>query len=349
MKIAFAVNDIEDELVDYTTTLIALTAFQHEHDVWYIPVGDFTYDPDGRVHARARRAPEGEYATTQEYLETIKSNKALIERITVSDLDILMLRNDPSSDVFNRPWARLAGINFGRLAARSGVIVVNDPDGLNYAANKLYLQQFPKSVWPNILITRDKEEIRRFIHDQGGRAVLKPLSGSGGRNVFLVQSEETPNLNQMIEAVLRDGFVIAQEYLPGAIDGDTRLFMMNGEILTKDGRVAAVHRTRAEGDMRSNLTAGGRAIAADITDVMRRIAETVGPMLVEDGIFLAGLDIVGDKLMEINVFSPGGLIGASHLQETNFAVVIIEALERKVVLKRNSVSPLTNLQIAARN
>lgn len=348
MKIALSVNDIEGEFVDYTTTLLALTAVQHGHDVWYIPVGDFTYDPDGRVHARARRAPKREFASPQDYLENIKSDEALRERITVADLDILMLRNDPSADVFNRPWARLAGINFGRLAARNGVIVLNDPDGLNRAANKLYLQQFPKSVWPDILITRDKEEIRGFIHDQGGRAVLKPLSGSGGRNVFLIQSKEAANLNQMIEAVLRDGFVIAQEYLPGAVDGDTRLFMMNGKVLTQDGRVAAVHRVRAKGDMRSNLTAGGHAIAADITDAMHQIAETVAPMLIEDGIFFAGLDIVGDKLMEINVFSPGGLIGASHLQETNFAVSIIEALERKVVLKRDSTSPMTNAQIAMR-
>lgn len=336
MKIAFAINDFSNERDDYTTTFLALTALERGHEVWHIAIEDFAYDPDGVVRARARQAPKQVYASRHDFLSDIKSEHAVSERIAVGDLDFLVLRNDPSHDAIERPWARLAGINFGRLAARRGVIVLNNPDGLNHAVNKLYLQNFPESVWPKVLITRDKAEIRAFIDDQGGHAVLKPLTGSGGRNVFLIQPEETANLNQMIESVLRDGYVIAQEYLPGAVDGDTRLFMMDGHILRHNGRVAAVHRTRPSGDMRSNLSSGEHAVAADTTADMDRIAETVGPRLVEDGIFLAGLDIVGDKLMEINVFSPGGLVGASRLQDTNFAVPVIKALEQKLAHKSRS-------------
>ncbi len=145
-----------------------------------------------------------------------------------------------------------------------------------------------------------------------------------------MQKSDIPNLNQMIDAVSRDGFVIAQEYLPAAEEGDMRLFMMNGRPLVVKGKYAAFRRLRAGGDMRSNIHAGGKSAPAEVGDVALRIAEIVRPKLVQDGMFLVGLDVVGDKLMEINVFSPGGLGRAQAFTKINFTKYVLNALERKV-------------------
>ena len=134
----------------------------------------------------------------------------------------------------------------------------------------------------------------------------------------------------MIDAVIRDGYCIAQEYLPAAAEGDVRLFVMNGRPLEKDGKVAAFRRVNKTGDARSNMHSGGKSEPVEVTDEMRQIVDIVGPKLVRDGMFLVGLDIVGDKLMEINVFSPGGLGSASEFTGVDFADLVIEDLERKV-------------------
>jgi glutathione synthase len=212
---------------------------------------------------------------------------------------------------------------------RHGVIVVNDPNGLAKASTKMYFQLFPEQVRPRTLITRDREEIKAFARKEG-RIVLKPLQGSGGASVFLVRPDDIPNLNQMIDAVSRDGFVIAQEYLAAAEEGDMRLFMMNGRPLRVKGKYAAFRRRREGGDMRSNIHAGGKLAPAEVPDTALHIAEIVRPKLVQDGMFLVGLDIVGDKLMEINVFSPGGLGSAQRFTKINFNRYVIDALDRKV-------------------
>jgi glutathione synthase len=241
-----------------------------------------------------------------------------------------MLRNVPSDDFIKRPWAASIAAEFGRLAMRHGVIVVNDPNGLAQAASKMYFQLFPEEVRPRTIITRDNNEIKEFAKEEGGNIVLKPLQGSGGSNVFLVRPEDVPNLNQMITAVSRDGYVIAQRYLPAAVEGDMRLFVMNGHPLRVQGKYAAFRRVRSGGDMRSNIHAGGKLAKAEVGEIALRIAEIVRPKLVQDGMFLVGLDVVGDKLMEINVFSPGGLGSAQKFTNINFCRYVIEALERKV-------------------
>ena len=134
----------------------------------------------------------------------------------------------------------------------------------------------------------------------------------------------------MIDAVSRNGYVVAQEYLPAAAEGDMRLFMMNGQPLRFKGKYAAFRRIRSSDDIRSNIHAGGEKEKAIVDDVALRIAEIVRPKLVEDGMFLVGLDIVGSKLMEINVFSPGGLGSARHFEGVNFSQSVIEGIERKV-------------------
>lgn len=328
IRIGFVVNDCDTEQPGYTTIRLAMAARQMGHEVWAVSVGDLTYDPDEKIRAHARSVPRRIYKTGQAFLKDLNGKNSVRERITIDDLDILLLRNDPANDAVTRPWATNAGIQFGRVAMRNGVVVLNDPDGLARATSKMYFQTFPEEVRPVTIISRNRDDIRAFAKDRG-TIVIKPLTGSGGANVFLVRPDDVPNLNQMIDSVSRDGFVVAQEYLPAAEQGDTRLFVMNGEALLYKGRYAAFRRVRRGGDLRSNLHAGGTLARARLTTEALDLVEIVRPKLVRDGMFLVGLDIVGNKLMEINVFSPGGLGSARKFEGVNFAEGVIKALERK--------------------
>jgi len=329
MRIGFVVNDVATEEANYTTTRLAMAALEMGHEAWTLGVGDFAYDPDQSINARARTVPKKKYKSGEAYLDALRGGDAITERVPVGDFDILLLRNDPAADAITRPWAQHAGVVFGQRAVQRQAIVLNDPDGLSSALNKMYFQDFPEEVRPRTLISRDRGEIGAFI-DDGGPTVLKPLAGSGGHNVFLVQPDGMANLNQMIDAISRDGYVVAQEYLPAAERGDMRMFMMNAEPFVYEGSYAAFRRERTGGDIRSNIAAGGTIARAEITEEALRIAEIIRPKLVMDGMFLVGLDIVGDKLLEVNVFSPGGLGTAQKLEGVNFARGVIEAIERKV-------------------
>jgi glutathione synthase len=340
------VNNIASEEAGYTTTRLAVSAINRGHEAWVMSAGDFAYDPDEKIKARARHAPNGKYKSGSAYLAGLRGSKAKVKRITVDDLDVLMLRSNPAEEVGARPWAQSAGIEFGRIAMRNGVIVLNDPDGLAKAMNKMYFQLFPEEVRPRTLITRDREEIKEFVNNEGGRAVLKPLQGSGGQGVFMIDHASSKNVNQMVEALTRDGYVICQEYLEAAEEGDTRLFMMNGQPLRYKGRYAAFRRIRQGDDIRSNVHAGGAIAQAHISDSHLRIADMVRPKLVADGMFLVGLDIVGDKLMEINVFSPGGLGSAQKFEKVNFGHAVLDSLERKVEYMAYYRRRFSNTQMA---
>lgn len=346
MRLGLAVNDVATEKPVYTTTRLALAATNLGHKVWLTGVGDFLYALDGSIQARARSARGETYDSLDDYLAAVQGEQAERERITVDDLDVLLLRNDPSEDKSERPWAQTTGILFGQLAASRGVIVLNDPAHLAGAINKTYLQHFPEQVRPKTCISRDVNEIKEFIAEQNGRAVIKPLQGSGGQSVFLIREDETANVNQMIEAVIRDGYCIAQEYLPAAAEGDTRLFVMNGHPLMHNGHFAALRRVGKGGDVRSNMHTGGEGAPAEIGEQALSLVEIVRPKLVHDGMFLVGLDIVGDKLMEINVFSPGGLGSAQQLTGVDFAEVVVHALERKVAYKEYYGQNISNAEIA---
>ena len=348
MRLGIIVNDIQTEWGIYTTTHLAIAATNLGHEVWYMGVADLAYEPDENTHGYARRVADKKYRSCDAYLDALRGKKSHVERINLDELDVLLLRNDPADDVNTRPWARLAGINFARLAMRHGVIVLNDPNGLTQAINKMYLQAFPEEVRPRTLITRNRAEIKNFIAEHNGWGVLKPLAGSGGRNVFLINPESGANLNQMIEAVATEGYIIVQEYLPDAVKGDTRLFLMNGTPLKCKGHYAAFQRVRQSGDndFRSNMTAGASAEKAVVTDEILQLAELVLPKLIQDGMFLVGLDIIGNKLMEINVFSPGGFIFLEKLEGVPFSHEVIHAIEHKVEYRKKKQQGFSNIEIS---
>jgi glutathione synthase len=346
MNIGFVVNDVQTEIAGYTTTRLALAATRMGHHSWLMGVGDFSHRADGTIGATARRASGKNYRSLDAYLSNVQGAKAAQERITVDDLDVLMMRNDPAADASERPWAVTSGILFAQLAVSRGVLVVNDPFSLANAINKTYFQHFPEAVRPRTMISRDRDEIAEFARELGGSAVLKPLQGSGGASVFMLSMEEAPNLNQMLEAIGRDGYIVAQEFLTDASKGDVRIFVMNGFPLKVGNQYAAFRRVNAGSDIRSNMHVGGKAKRAKMTDTMLDVCELVRPKLMDDGMFLVGLDVVGDKLMEVNVFSPGGLGSCQNLYETDFASAVIGALEHKVALYPHYGAQLDNVRLA---
>lgn len=386
MLIAFFVNDMADEYPRYTTTLLAHEAARRGHQVCYITPGDFVLSPDDvmRVHARFAEVPKAKKTSRavakkatktakkaagkttasksavkpaaapigkladvdslKAFLKSAQSSKPQL--IDIADLDVLLLRNDPSNDAIDRPWAETIGIQFGRRAAQQGVLVLNDPDSLSRAINKLYFQEFPREVRADTLITRFPADVKEFANKHGGKIVLKPLQGSGGQGVFLVNNKSAANLNQMIESISRDGYLIAQSYVPEADKGDIRLFIMNGEPLQIDGKYAALRRVSSEEDIRSNIHAGGTASPVKITERELRVAELIRPKLLEDGMFLVGIDIIGDVILEVNVFSPGNLFSCCEMAGVNFAGKVMQSIERKLEIRKQFPGHFENCSLA---
>lgn len=346
MRIGFVVNDPATEDARYTTTELARAAVRFGHEAWIMGVGDFIYAADDSVSALAWKVADEACESGQAVVAAMRDPERQPEKLAVGELDVLMLRNDPSADKEKRPWAQTPGIMFGHLAINQGVLVLNDPTHLAHSLDKTYFQHFPASIRPRTCISRDAREIKDFAQSQQGKVVIKPLDGSGGEGVFFLRGEDTANVNQMIEAVIRDGYCIAQEFLPAAEEGDVRLFVMNGQALQKDGVYAVLRRVNKSGDLRSNMHAGGVSEAVEVTDTMLNLVELVRPKLVVDGMFLAGLDILDDKLVEINVFSPGGFYSARELTGVNFAEVVIADIERKLRYKDSYGSAVSNSQLA---
>lgn len=346
MLIAFFVNDMAKEHPRYTTTIMAHEAVRRGHRVCYILPGDFMLSPDDTLRVHARFAPAKKQRSAEQFFNDMQAVAGESELVDIADIDVLMLRSDPSLDAMETPWAADIGILFGRAAAARGVLVLNDPDSLSLAINKLYFQSFPEAVRAETLITKFPSDVKEFAKAHGGKIVLKPLQGSGGQSVFLVGSENASNINQMIEAIERDGYIIAQAYVPAAAKGDIRFFLMNGRPLQIGNKYAALRRVSAGDDIRSNIHAGGKAVAVDITEKELRIAELIRPKLMADGMFLVGIDIVGDKILEVNVFSPGNLLACCELAGVNFTAEILQSIERKVEIASEFPGAFDNKTLA---
>ena len=332
MRLAFVVSELAAERPVYTTITVALAALRRGHEVWFVDLADFAWDPDDRIRARARSArprPYGDDAG-EDYLADLTGPAARRERIEVDELDLLWLRTAPSFDAATRPEVQSMAFAFGRAARERGVVVLSDPDALARAlADKLWSQRLPAELRPSTLVTRDADEIAAFAAAHPGDVVVKPLQGGAGNAVFLVRKGE-PNLRQIVDAVARYGYVVVQEHLPGAAAGTVRLFMVDGRPLRVDGRYAVLRHVPRPGDMRSNFNVSGTIAPAELDADARAIADAVGPVLAADGMFFAGLDIVGDRLLEANLFSPGGLRGAERLQGVRFSDAVVAAMEAKV-------------------
>ena len=215
------------------------------------------------------------------------------QEIALSELDTIIMRKDPP---FNQEYIYATYIL--EQAEREGVYVVNKPQSLRDANEKMFTAWFPQCC-TDTLVARNRQKIRDFLQ-QHKEIILKPLDGMGGASIFLVR-ENDPNLSVILETMTEHGqrFIMAQKYLPAIKDGDKRILMVNGEPVPY-----CLARIPSSGESRGNLAAGGRGEGRPLSDRDRWIAEQVGPTLKAKGLVFVGIDVIGDYLTEVNVTSP---------------------------------------------
>ena len=228
MRIAFFVNSIEGEHPRYTTTALALAALTRGHDICYLTPGDFVLRPDDSLLVRARTLPGTAYKKVETLLPGAAGRRG-------RDRDDRCPR-DRRADAAERSLAgcRRAALGGKRRShvrpaggrpRRAGAERSRRP---RPRPEQALPPGFPQAVRPASLISKSIDEIRAFIDEQPGGVILKPLQGSGGKNVFKIGSSGDSNLNQIFEAVSGEGYLVAQSYIPEAVAGDVRLFLMNG-------------------------------------------------------------------------------------------------------------------------
>jgi glutathione synthase len=145
----------------------------------------------------------------------------------------------------------------------------------------------------------------------------------------MIEDADETNLAQITEAVLQDGYAIVQEFVDGGEDGDARLFLLDGQILERHGKLAAFRRVPTGNDPRANISAGGRSVPLEIGDAERGIIEAMSKKLLAEGMYFVAIDVIGDKVVEINAESPGGMQSVERLYEIDVCPTVIEALERR--------------------
>ena len=323
MRFVFLVNDVVHIEAKQTTAMLIAEASRQGYEVLVCGVTDLSCSKEGEPVAWARKLSMRSYPS----LETLVHQIAITEakEVHLTDVDVFMIRTNPARDQ-SRQWAHSLALRLTVWCKERGVLVINDPFGLMRASSKLYLLEMPASVRPKTLISQQHQQIISFIDSLGSPAVLKPLEGTRGNDVFFVSSTRDNNLNQIIEVILRQSAVMIQEFIPEADQGDTRVVVFNGKILDVDGKMAAIKRVPGKGELRSNIHAGGNAQPGIITDPMRDAVNLIGPKLVDDGLILVGLDFIGGKIIEINAFSTGGFRDAERIERVSFSEKVIQEI-----------------------
>jgi glutathione synthase len=233
-------------------------------------------------------------------------------------VDVILARKDPPFDS-----QFLYDTMVLELAQRAGALIVNDPQALRDANEKLFSLHFPQCIPPTV-VARDAAEIKRFVADQGD-VVIKPLDGMGGRSIFRTTRGD-PNLNVILETLTDFGrcLAVAQRYLPEIVNGDKRILLIDGE------PVPFVLARIPQGDeFRGNLARGGKGVGQPISERERWIAAQVGPELRKRGMLFVGLDVIGDFLTEVNVTSPTCIRELDGQFGLNIAGTLFDAIESK--------------------
>ena len=233
------------------------------------------------------------------------------------DFAAVLMRKDPPFDMEYVYTTYLL-----ETAEREGARVFNRPRAIRDHNEKVAITRFTDFIAPT-LVTRDAARVHAFIEVHQD-TVLKPLDGMGGASVFRVRADD-PNRNVIVETVSHDGArtVMAQRYLPAIVDGDKRVLLIAGEPVPY-----SLARIPKPGETRGNLAAGGRGEARPLTPREREIAAALGPGLWAEGLFVVGLDVIGDCLTEVNVTSPTCFVEIAEQSGFDVAGMFADALER---------------------
>jgi glutathione synthase len=268
-----------------TSFAMLLEAQARGWELHYMELGNL-YLRNGKAYAKTRML-------TVQRDEKQWFNFVAEQDVALDSLDVIIMRKDPPFD-----QEYLYATYMLELAEQAGVYVVNKPQSLRDANEKLFTAWFPQCC-TETLVTRDASRIKLFLHELG-EIIVKPLDGMGGASIFHLR-EGDPNLSVILETMTEHNSrqVMAQKYLPEIKDGDKRILMINGEPVPY-----CLARIPASGESRGNLAAGGTGQGRALTDKDRWIANQVGPKLREKGLVFVGLDVIGSTLTEINVTSP---------------------------------------------
>ncbi|MEX2354121.1 MAG: glutathione synthase, partial [Gammaproteobacteria bacterium] len=312
MKLGIIMDPITGITIKKDSTFAMLLAAQKRGWELYYMEQDDLFVQEYRACANAR-------------ILSVEDNKAKwfefhqSHRITLTDLDAVLMRKDPPFDI-----EYIYTTYILELARKQGLLVVNDPAALRNVNEKMYINNFPECIAPT-LVSRNREQLIAFIREQG-TAVLKPLEGMGGKSVFKVDAGDA-NTTVIIET-LTDGhsrFIMAQKYLPEISAGDKRILLIDGKPIDY-----ALARIPAAGETRGNLAAGGTGKGVELSERDRWICDQTGPVLRDMGLIFVGLDVIGDYLTEINVTSPTCIRELDTIYNIDIAGKLMDTIESKV-------------------
>ncbi len=294
-----------------STYAILLAAQNRSWPIYYAEQGDLYLD-DGVPYARIRHLTL--FRDTQRWFEFGDE-----DTIALDQLDLLLMRKDPPFDMEYVHTTYLL-----EQAEARGVLVVNRPQALRDANEKMFTAWFPQCA-PPTLVTRRYQDLRAFL-DEHNDIILKPLGSMGGESVFRVGSKD-PNVNVIMETLTgyQQRFIMAQQYLPDIKHGDKRVLLIDGKPVPY-----ALARMAPPGETRANLAVGGHGEGKELSPRDRWICEQVGPTLQERGIVFAGLDIIGDFLTEINVTSPTCIRELDSIYGLDIGAQLLDAIESKL-------------------
>ncbi|MGB5405072.1 glutathione synthase [Robiginitalea sp.] len=254
-------------------------------------------------------------------------NKAKVreEMLPLAGFDVLFMRANPPLDPLM--------LNF-LDSVKDDVFIVNSLQGLREANNKLYTAAFGDShsnIIPVTHVSKNKKYlIRQIKESKSDKMILKPLNGFGGSGVILIEKSAMSNINSLLDFYITNGdgtssYVILQEYIEGADKGDIRILLLNGE------PIGAMRRIPGAEDHRSNVSAGGSVAKHTLTREEKALCKQIGPKLVNDGLYFVGIDVIGGKLVEVNVMSPGGITYMNKVYKTKIQAKVIDFIESRVL------------------
>ncbi|MCK5829200.1 MAG: glutathione synthase [Methylococcales bacterium] len=286
IKLGMVMDSIDNININKDTSFaMLLEAQSRKWELHYIELNDLYLD-NGIPYARTRTLKvQRDINQWYEFIEELD--------IPLSQLDTIIMRKDPPFD-----QEYIYATYLLEQAERIGVYVVNKPQSLRDANEKLFTAWFPQCC-AETMVAREPGRFKAFLKEHN-EMILKPLDGMGGTSIFHIR-ENDPNLNVILEMMTEYStrYIMAQRYLPEIKSGDKRILLVNGEPIAY-----ALARIPTKGETRGNLAAGGRAEGRELTDRDLWIAKQVGPTLKEKGLVFVGIDVIGDFLTEINVTSP---------------------------------------------
>ena len=309
VKLGVVMDPISEITVKKDSTLAMLLAAQARGwPLEYMELKDLFFR-DGVCYGRMR--PLVVRDDRQDWFDLGES-----ETRPLSQLDVVLMRKDPPFDM-----EYIYATYLLERAEQTGVLVVNRPQSLRDANEKMYTAWFPQCC-PPTLVTRELSRLYEFLNVEK-QIIVKPLDGMGGASIFRVDEGE-PNTNVIFETMTRhqSRFIMAQRFLPEIRDGDKRVLLINGEPLPY-----ALARVPAEGDSRGNLAAGATGVGVELGERERWIAAQIGPALRDKGLLFVGLDVIGDHVTEINVTSPTCIRELDAIYGLDIGAQLMDAIE----------------------